>query len=52
MKKLPEMGDLVCFVNTAGYLMHFYETHSHLLPLSTNLEMTVDSAGFPLFKVD
>ena len=34
---LPEVGDIVCFLNTAGYLMHFYETRSHLFDFTTNL---------------
>ena len=37
MAKVPAVGDLVCFYNTAGYMMHFYESEAHLFPLSTNL---------------
>ena len=40
---LPEAGDIVCFPNTAGYMMHFYETRSHLFEFSTNLVMDGDS---------
>lgn len=36
---LPETGDIVCFPNTAGYLMHFYETRSHLYDFTANLVM-------------
>lgn len=36
---LPEAGDMVCFPNTAGYMMHFYETRSHLFDLAPNLVM-------------
>lgn len=36
---LPEVGDIVCFPNTAGYIMHFYETKSHLFDFTTNLVM-------------
>ena len=36
---LPEVGDIVCFPNTAGYMMHFYETRSHLFEFTTNLVM-------------
>lgn len=36
---LPEAGDMVCFPNTAGYMMHFYETRSHLFDFTTNLVM-------------
>ena len=34
---LPAIGDLVVFVNTAGYMMHFYETEAHMFGLSKNL---------------
>ncbi|MEZ6087341.1 MAG: Y4yA family PLP-dependent enzyme [Pirellulaceae bacterium] len=30
-------GDLVVFVNTAGYLMHFKESRSHQFPLAKNV---------------
>jgi diaminopimelate decarboxylase len=30
LRKLPEVGDVVIFVNTAGYRMNFYQTRSHL----------------------
>lgn len=30
-------GDLVAFVNTAGYFMHFRESRSHQFPLANNL---------------
>ena len=33
----PQVGDLVCFVNTAGYMMHFYESEAHLFDLAKNL---------------
>lgn len=33
----PEIGDFICFPNTAGYMMHFYETQSHLYDFTTNL---------------
>lgn len=36
-EKMPEVGDIICFPNTAGYLMHFYETLSHLYPITPNL---------------
>jgi len=32
-----EVGDLICFPNTAGYLMHFLESQSHQFPLAKNL---------------
>ena len=37
LKKLPQVGDLVIFVNTAGYMMHFFESSAHLFPLAKNL---------------
>lgn len=40
---LPEAGDIVCFPNTAGYMMHFYETRSHLYEFSTNLVISENS---------
>ncbi|UII19704.1 alanine racemase [Fulvivirga ligni] len=39
LEKVPEIGDIVCFVNTAGYMMHFYETEAHLFQLATNLSL-------------
>ena len=35
--QFPEVGDLVCFVNTAGYMMHFYESEAHRFDLAKNL---------------
>jgi len=37
VSQFPEIGDLVCFINTAGYMMHFYESESHLVDLAKNL---------------
>lgn len=37
---MPEVGDVVCFVNTAGYLMHFYERDAHLLGFGVNVDVT------------
>ncbi|MFD2034562.1 Y4yA family PLP-dependent enzyme [Belliella marina] len=37
LHQFPEIGDLVCFVNTAGYMMHFYESEAHLFALAQNL---------------
>lgn len=37
LPQTPEIGDLVCFVNTAGYMMHFYESEAHLFDLAKNL---------------
>lgn len=33
----PAVGDLVVFPNTAGYMMHFFESEAHLFELATNL---------------
>ncbi|MHA7128725.1 type III PLP-dependent enzyme domain-containing protein [Algoriphagus namhaensis] len=33
----PAVGDLVCFVNTAGYMSHFYESQGHLMDLAKNV---------------
>lgn len=49
---LPEPGDLVCFPNTAGYMMHFYETRSHLFEFSTNLVMDEIAEAMGVYKDD
>lgn len=33
LKQKPAIGDFVIFVNTAGYMMHFFETQAHLFNL-------------------
>ncbi|MBE8721009.1 type III PLP-dependent enzyme domain-containing protein [Sphingobacterium pedocola] len=38
----PQVGDLILFVNTAGYMMHFYESEAHLFELATNLVYDAD----------
>lgn len=48
---LPEIGDIVCFPNTAGYMMHFYETRSHLYEFTTNLVLD-KSSGKPAVHRD
>ncbi len=40
-----EVGDLVAFPNTAGYLMHILESASHQLPLAANLVATPGDAA-------
>lgn len=40
--KLPEINDFAVFVNTGGYMMHFYETQAHLFDLSQNLYIPDD----------
>jgi diaminopimelate decarboxylase len=41
-----EVGDIVVFPNTAGYLMHILESPSHQIPLARNL--IVGQAGGPV----
>jgi diaminopimelate decarboxylase len=45
LRKLPEVGDIVIFVNTAGYMMHFFESSAHLFPLAENLIWNRSSNG-------
>jgi diaminopimelate decarboxylase len=42
-----EVGDIVVFPNTAGYLMHSLESSSHQIPLARNLVAGTDGAAFP-----
>ncbi|MDT7828668.1 Y4yA family PLP-dependent enzyme [Pricia sp. S334] len=42
LPKLPEIDDKVVFVNTAGYMMHFFETQAHGFDLARNLILTDD----------
>ena len=39
LPQLPEIGDAVLFVNTAGYMMHFFETEAHLFERAQNLSI-------------
>ena len=34
---LPQVGDRVAFFNTAGYMMHFFESQAHLFDLAANV---------------
>ncbi|UZD23572.1 Y4yA family PLP-dependent enzyme [Algoriphagus halophytocola] len=54
LPKLPEVGDLVIFVNTAGYMMHFFESSAHLFPLAENLywNRKQDRVEFADFQTD
>ena len=47
---LPEVGDIICFPNTAGYMMHFYETRSHLFEFSSNLIIDESSGSMAVHK--
>ena len=46
---LPEVGDIICFPNTAGYMMHFNETRSHLYDFSTNLVLDETSGNLAVY---
>lgn len=43
LNMLPEPGDVFCFANTAGYLMHHMEIGTHGNPLPTNLLIDPDT---------
>ncbi len=49
LKGLPEVGDLVCFINTAGYMMHFFESRSHQFDLAKNLILTTNKGTHDYF---
>ncbi|MFD2594005.1 alanine racemase [Sphingobacterium griseoflavum] len=38
----PEIGDLIAFPNTAGYMMHFFESQAHQFALASNVFFTKD----------
>lgn len=44
--KFPQVGDLIVFPNTAGYLMHFFESEAHLFELAKNLVVVGDVLYF------
>ncbi|TVZ14821.1 Y4yA family PLP-dependent enzyme [Maribacter sp. MAR_2009_72] len=50
LNRLPAIGDYVAFVNTAGYMMHFFETEAHLFDLSTNLMHTGTDEKLSFFQ--
>lgn len=52
--RLPSRGDYVFFVNTAGYLMHFYERQAHLFDFASNLylENSNEIMSMENFKTD
>ncbi len=54
LPNLPQVGDIVGFVNTAGYMMHFFETQAHLFELSVNLSLETSKENYDLqdFKID
>jgi len=46
LKQIPEIGDIICFINTAGYMMHFYESEAHLFDLARNLVAEYNGESF------
>lgn len=36
-EQYPSVGDLFIFLNTAGYMMHFFESEAHLFHLAENI---------------
>ena len=36
-KQFPEVGDLIVIPNTAGYMMHFFESEAHMFELANNV---------------
>ncbi len=50
LPKLPAIGEYVAFVNTAGYMMHFFETEAHLFELSTNLMFAGSNEKLSFFQ--
>ncbi|MEP2281419.1 Y4yA family PLP-dependent enzyme [Maribacter sp.] len=50
LPRLPAIGEYVAFVNTAGYMMHFFETEAHLFELTTNLIFTGSNEKLSFFQ--
>ena len=50
LPRLPAIGEYVAFVNTAGYMMHFFETEAHLFDLTTNLIFTGSNEKLSFFQ--
>jgi diaminopimelate decarboxylase len=46
LPNLPQIGDIVGFANTAGYMMHFFETQAHLFELSVNLSLETSKENY------
>jgi len=47
-QQFPQVGDLIIFINTAGYMMHFYESEAHLFELAENLVYHSDKQSLSL----
>lgn len=50
--QLPEVGDILVFINTAGYMMHFYESEAHLFELAKNVVYAPKTKTFQLDDTD
>jgi diaminopimelate decarboxylase len=48
--KKPEPGDIVCFINTAGYMMHFLESQAHQFERAVNLVILSGNDHFKFIK--
>jgi len=51
-RRLPAIGDVVAFPNTAGYMMHFFECEAHRLELAANVVVRAGADGAPAFAPD
>lgn len=47
--QFPQVGDLIIFPNTAGYMMHFFESEAHMFELANNV--LYKDGNFTLDKV-
>jgi len=52
LPQLPEIGDAVIFVNTAGYMMHFFETEAHLFERAQNLSIDDHQENYQIKDFD
>ncbi|RXG30007.1 Y4yA family PLP-dependent enzyme [Leeuwenhoekiella marinoflava] len=48
LPQLPEPGDTIIFVNTAGYMMHFFETEAHLFERAINLAVAENKTRYQI----
>jgi len=48
LAKKPTPGDLICFLNTAGYMMHFLESPGHSFGLAANVVFDSSDEVFKL----
>jgi len=49
LDRLPSKGDLVIFPNTAGYMMHFFESQAHQFPLARNIFVDQEVGQFVFY---